>query len=70
MFKQGDIVICVDAVDSSEQMVANRGKASRKNVLTHCQQYVVEDCAEWFVKLEGIRGEWHESRFVLAEEGV
>jgi len=64
MFKQGDIVVCVDDEDSEANALCVMP------LLQHLAQYTVEDSETFFVKLEGVQGEWHETRFVLAEEDV
>lgn len=64
MFPQNNImhpiharVICIDEAPSH----------SLQGVLTRYKEYVVEDWLDGFVVLEGVRGEWHETRFVLVE---
>jgi len=64
MFEIGQKVVCVDEKPSCLL------QCGMKMSLQHLAQYTVEDSSDCFVVLEGIRGEWHETRFVLAEEVV
>lgn len=57
MLQQGQHVICIDEVPSH----------SLQGCLTRYARYVVEDSSDGFVTLEGVKGEWHEGRFVLVE---
>lgn len=61
MFKIGQTVICVDHTH-------NPFLKGMQGELLHLAQYVVEDYREQFVKLEGVKGEWPETRFILVEE--
>lgn len=58
MLQQGQHVMCIDEAPSH----------SLQGCLTRYARYVVEDWLEGFVTLEGVKGEWHEARFVLVEE--
>jgi hypothetical protein len=55
MFKRGTKVICIDAAESGGN-------------LEHMKVYVVTDCGGGFVNLEGVKGDWHETRFIAWEE--
>lgn len=62
MFKIGQIVICVDSVLSAAVL-----PSGSPETLQHMKQYIVDDYSDGFVILEGVKGEWHETRFVAVE---
>lgn len=59
-FKQGDIVVCIDA--------QGMAVAHPSNHLKYLQEYVVEWSGDNFVVLEGSNVEWHVTRFALKGE--
>ena len=69
MFKQNDIVICVDETFSAVLW----SKDTVRGALQYMAQYIVDDCSDGFVALvsmatgEVVKGEWHVDRFVLAD---
>lgn len=62
-FQPSDTLICTDSTPSH----------SLQGKLVRYDKYVVDDCSDGFVVLvsvatgEVVKGEWHESRFVLAD---
>ena len=61
MFKIGQTVICVDEKPSCLL------QCGMKMSLQHLKEYIVYDYSDCFVILQGVKGEWHETRFVAAE---
>lgn len=62
MFKPGQKVICIDAAGSD---IYDRPGF---NMLKYKKEYIVDHYDYHFVTLEGVRGDWHESRFILIED--